>query len=118
MDEWWNDFHLNGNLSKALDAAGWQGLTVWPGGMRSATLEDDKIDIATMRRLNVSRVRRDKHGLDIWMFSPAGAHELFIREGKPPVFLPLVDEKGNIEDIIKQIDVLGKQLRQGLLGEN
>lgn len=118
MDEWWKDPRLNAILSKALDAVGWQGLTVWPGGVRAATLEDDKIDTATMCRLNVSRIRRDKQGLDIWMYGPAGAHELFIREGKPPVFLPLAGNAGSHEDIVIQIDAIGKQLRHGLLGKS
>jgi tetratricopeptide (TPR) repeat protein len=117
IDGWWSEPELRAAILKALDAAGYQGLTVWPGGVRPANSYDDMIKTADMCRLTISRVRRHDKGMDIVMCSPAGAYELFIREGKPLGFLP-IGERGSTEDIKKAVEELGAQLRKGLLEQN
>jgi len=118
INEWWKDSQLMQALENALSATDWRGLTVGPFGIRIATDEDTKMTIRNMCAAKISSIRKDAHGLDIFLCSPAGALELFMR-GDKILFLPMSEKEKEIGtvDIQKQIGEFGDQLRQGLLGQ-
>jgi hypothetical protein len=54
----------------------------------SGTDEDAKMTVRNMCATKISSICKDAHGLDIFICSPAGALELFVR-GEKVLFLPM-----------------------------
>jgi hypothetical protein len=117
INEWWKDSQLMQALENALNTADWRGLIVGSFGVRIATDEDAKMTIRNMCATKISSIRKDAHGLDIFICSPAGALELFVR-GEKVLFLPMREKENEngLADIQKQIGEFGDLLRQSLLG--
>jgi DNA-binding beta-propeller fold protein YncE len=114
MGEWWKDPQLISALQLALDTAGIRGLKVGYLGVRITTDKDEQMTLGNMCSTKTSSIRKDTQGFDIYLCSPSGAFEVFIHGDKPPVFLPLGDEKGDLSDINRQLEEFGNQLRRGL----
>ena len=115
MDEWWKDPQLIRALQLALDTAGYRGLKVGSFGVRISTDKDGQMTLGDMCSTKTSSIRKDAHGFDIYLCSPSGAFEVFIREDKVPVFLPMSENKAaGPVDIKRQLEEFGNQLRRGL----